>query len=184
MHSKEEKRLSASVSNIKASLNDQLIDNIHVFQRNVHFLYPYFFILSGHINLKQVNIPRCFQTRWQNNTEKILHSCMEIRNFSSHVEKIFHEWAQRTSEIFSTLTEKFHISKQPHNVVLIYYINTNEIPNHFTYNKQFFGVKGRIYYVAIATVIFSHVKISSFRAKAPLLFHWCLYNNLSFYLWK
>ena len=100
------------------------------------------------------------------------------------LKKYFTSERSETSEIFSTLTEKFHISKQPRNVVLIYYINTNEIPNHFTYNKQFFGVKGRIYYVAIATVIFSHVKISSFRAKAPLLFHWCLYNNLSFYLWK
>ena len=34
-----------------------------------------------------------------------------------------------------------------------------------------------IYYVAIATVIFSHVKIPSFCAKAQLVFHWCLYNN-------
>ena len=26
--------------------------------------------------------------------------------------------------------------------------------------------------------LFSHVKISSFRAKAHLVFHWCLYNNI------
>ena len=42
----------------------------------------------------------------------------------------------------------------------------------------FFSVKGTIYYVAIAMVIFSHVKISvkksCFRAKAHLVFHWCL----------
>ena len=25
--------------------------------------------------------------------------------------------------------------------------------------------------------MFSHVKISSFREKAHLVFHWCLYNN-------
>ena len=53
--------------------------------------------------------------------------------------------------------------------------------------QTIFGVKGAIYYVAIAKVIFSHVKIacyfhmhvkkSSFRAKAHLLFHWCLYNK-------
>ena len=51
--------------------------------------------------------------------------------------------------------------------------------------KKFFPVKGAIYYVAIATVIFSHVKItlfsrvkiSCFRAKAHLVFHWCLYNK-------
>ena len=55
---------------------------------------------------------------------------------------------------------------------------TSEIPNGFT--LIVFGVKGAIYYVAIAKVIFSHVKISSFRAKAHLVFHWCLYNNMFF----
>ena len=35
----------------------------------------------------------------------------------------------------------------------IYYINTNEIP---------IGVKGAIYYLAIAKVIFSHVKITCY----------------------
>ena len=29
-------------------------------------------------------------------------------------------------------------------------------------------------------MIFSHVKISSFRVKAHLVFHWCLYNNITF----
>ena len=29
-------------------------------------------------------------------------------------------------------------------------------------------------------MLFSHVKISSFRAKAHLVFHWCLYNKLKF----
>ena len=48
------------------------------------------------------------------------------------------------------------------------------MPHHFT--LIVFGVKGMIYYVAIATVIFSHVKISTF-AKAHLVFHWCLYNK-------
>ena len=35
-----------------------------------------------------------------------------------------------------------------------------------------------IYYVATATMIFSRVKIASFRAKAHLVFHWCLYNKI------
>ena len=48
--------------------------------------------------------------------------------------------------------------------------------------KWFFGLKGAIYYEAIATVIFSHVKISSFRVKAHLVFHWCLYNKIV-YCW-
>ena len=50
--------------------------------------------------------------------------------------------------------------------------------------KRFFPAKGTIYYVAIATVIFSlfsGVKISYFRAKAPLVFHWCLYNKTYYY---
>ena len=41
-------------------------------------------------------------------------------------------------------------------------------------------MKGAIYFVAIATVIFSHVKISSFRAKAHLVFHWCLYDKKNY----
>ena len=48
--------------------------------------------------------------------------------------------------------------------------------------KQFFGLKGAVYYEAIAMGIFSHVKISSFRAKAHLVFHWCLYNNIWYLL--
>ena len=59
-------------------------------------------------------------------------------------------------------------------VRFFYYINANEIPNHFALIA---GVKGAIYHVAIATVIFSHVEISSFRAKARLVFHRCLYNK-------
>ena len=44
--------------------------------------------------------------------------------------------------------------------------------------NSFFGAKDGIYYVAIATVICSRVKISSFRGKAHLVFHWCLYNKV------
>ena len=43
--------------------------------------------------------------------------------------------------------------------------------------KEFFGLKGMVYYEAIATVIFSQVKISSFHVKAHLVFHWCLYDK-------
>ena len=58
----------------------------------------------------------------------------ETRNFSSRVEKYF------TSE-------------------RNYYINTNEIPNHFTFNYQCFDVKSTIHYVATANegnMLFSH----------------------------
>ena len=43
------------------------------------------------------------------------------------------------------------------------------------YQIKVFDVKGAAYYVAIKQkVIFSHVKISCFRAKAHLVLHWCL----------
>ena len=54
------------------------------------------------------------------------------------------------------------------------------MPNHFT--LIIFAAKGAIYYVAIATVIFSfakspRVKISCFYAEAHLVFQWGLYNK-------
>ena len=51
------------------------------------------------------------------------------------------------------------------------------MPNHFTLTF-FLAAKGARYHVAIATVIISHVKISCFRAKAHLVFHWYLYNKM------
>ena len=65
----------------------------------------------------------------------------------------------------------------------MYYININETPNLFIYFTFFLAVKGAIYYVAIATVIFSHVKISCFLAKAHLVFHWrCLYTKYDYFV--
>ena len=55
------------------------------------------------------------------------------------------------------------------------------MPNHFTLTF-FFAVQGAMYHVAIATVLFSHVKISYFHAKAHLVFHWCLYNKYKYFL--
>ena len=45
-------------------------------------------------------------------------------------------------------------------------------------------MKGAINSVALATVIFSHVKTSCFCAKAHLVFHWCLYNKDFYYMEK
>ena len=106
--------------------------------------------------------------------------------------KIFYQWAQRTSEIFSTQEEKFCISKWPCNVLLFnfYYINTNEIPNHFT--ETVFSCERRDLlcshsngdiFTCEDNMLFSHVKISSFRVKAHLVFHWCLYNK-HIYSWR
>ena len=43
-------------------------------------------------------------------------------------------------------------------------------------------MKGMIYYVAMATVIFSHMKLSYFCMKALLVFHWCLQNKIIHYI--
>ena len=78
--------------------------------------------------------------------------------------------------IFSTREEKFCISKRPCNV-LFYYINTNELPNHFTLivfwcerrdllcshsNGDIFTCEDHM--------LFSHVKISNFHAKLTWYF--------------
>ena len=63
----------------------------------------------------------------------------------------------QTSEVFSTQEEKFRISKRPCNVLFIIY---TPMKYQTISLRQFYPVKGTIYYVAIATVIFSHVKIT------------------------
>ena len=63
-------------------------------------------------------------------------------------------------------------------------INTNEIPNHFTLlvfccerrDLLCSYSKGDIF-TCEDNMLFSHAKTSSFRAKAHLVFHWCLYNK-------
>ena len=63
-------------------------------------------------------------------------------------------------------------------------INTNEIPNHFTLivfccerrDLLCSYSKGDIF-TCEDNMLFSHAKTLSFRAKAHLVFHWCLYNN-------
>ena len=42
------------------------------------------------------------------------HGRLEIRNFSSRVEKIFHEWAQRTSEIFFNTRREISYLREGH----------------------------------------------------------------------
>ena len=96
-----------------------------------------------------------------------------------------YEISLRTSEIFSN-TRREISSLQAAMWRSIYYMYTKENPNHFTW-IFFFAAKGVTYYVAIATLIFSHVKITCyfhvwrynimFPAKAHLFLHWCLYNK-------
>ena len=123
-----------------------------------------------HMFLNLVSDTRIEDITWLRRDTKFLFECW----------KIFHEWAQRTSEIFSTREEKFRICKRPCNCS-IYYININEIPNHFTEtvlsckrcNLLCSHSNGDIF-TCENNMLFSHVKISCFRAKAHLVFHWCL----------
>ena len=90
-----------------------------------------------------------------------VHGRTEIRNFSSSVEKYFMSERSEQVNYFSTREEKFRISKRSCNVLFI--INTSEMPNHFTFLINFFlAAKGAMYHVAIATVIFLHVKITCY----------------------
>ena len=50
---------------------------------------------------------------------RTLHGRLEIRNFSSRVEKIFHSIAALTVKYFSTLEEKFRIPARPCNIVYL-----------------------------------------------------------------
>ena len=162
MHCKEEKRLSASASNIKSSLNDQLLNNIHVFQRNVHFLYPYFlFFLVTLIWNKSIfqdvskQDGRTIHRKYYTAARRYEISLLVLKKyFTSERSRV--KYMRR--EIF--------ISPSGHVMFYLLY-------KHQWNTKQYFGVKGMIYYEAIATVIFSHVKISSFCTKAHLVFHWC-----------
>ena len=68
--------------------------------------------------------------------------------------------------------------------IFIYYINTNEIPNHFTLIVIWCERRDLLcshsksdIFTCEDNIVFSHVKISSFRAKAHLVFHWCIYNK-------
>ena len=64
-------------------------------------------------------------------------------------------------------------------------MNTNEIPNHFTETALSCKTRNLLcshsnsdIFTCENNMLFSRVKISCFRAKAHLVFHWCLNNKL------
>ena len=99
--------------------------------------------------------------------------------------KIFHEWAQWTSEIYFSIQDEIYVSPSGCVICSIYYINTNEIPNHFTW-IVFWYERGDLFrshsngdiFTCEDNMLFSHVKISSCCAKAHLVFHCGLYNKI------
>ena len=63
----------------------------------------------------------------------------------------------------------------------MYYINANEIPNHFTFRCERCDLlcnhsNGDLF-TCEDNMLFSRVKTSCFRAKAHLVSYWCLYNK-------
>ena len=103
---------------------------------------------------------------------RILHGCAEIQNFSSSVEKY-------TRREISYPQAAMYCS--------IYYINTNEIPNHFTLivfrwerRDLLCSHSNSDIFTCEDNMLFSHVKISSFHTKAHLVFHWCLYSKVNY----
>ena len=79
---------------------------------------------------------------------------------SLRVLKIFHEWAQRTSEIFFQHEKRNFVSPSGHVIFyLLYKHQWNTKPFHF---YSFLVWKARFHDVAIAKVIFSHVKITCY----------------------
>ena len=103
---------------------------------------------------------------------------------SLRVLKIFHEWVQRTSEILFQHEKRNFVS--PSGRVMFYLLYKHQWttkPFHF---NSFWCERcdlvcnhsnGDIF-THEDNMLFSHVKISSFRAKSHLVFHWCLYNKI------
>ena len=88
---------------------------------------------------------------------------MEIQNFSSSVEKCFTRSLRSLVKYFFQHEKRNFVSPSGHvmfYLLLKYQWNTKP----FDFNS-FFDVKGAIYYEAMATVIFSHVKISEVSAR-------------------
>ena len=98
---------------------------------------------------------------------RTLHGRLEIRNFSSRVEKYFtSERSELVEYFFNTRREISYL--QAAMKCSIHYINTNEIPNHFTLivfwcercDLLCSHSKGDIF-TCEDNMLFSHVKISS-----------------------
>ena len=99
--------------------------------------------------------------------------------------KIFHEWKQRTSEICFQHEKRNLVSPSGHVMFYLLYKHQDEMQNHFTLivfwcerrDLLWSHSNGNIF-TCEDNMLFSHVKISSFRMKAHLVIHWCLYSKI------
>ena len=94
--------------------------------------------------------------------------------------KIFHEWAQQTSEIFFQHEKRNLVSPSAHVMFyLLYKHQWNTKPFHV--NSFWFFINCSLsngdIFASEDNMLFSHVKISCFCAKTHLVFHQCLCNK-------
>ena len=98
--------------------------------------------------------------------------------------KIFHEWAQWTSEIFFQYEKRNFVS--PSGRVMFYLLYKHQW-NTKPFNLIVFWCERHDVWCSLSNsdiftcednMLFSHVKISSFHAKAHLVCHWGLYNKI------
>ena len=90
----------------------------------------------------------------------MLHGRVEIQSFSLSVKNYFTVESSKQVKYFLTQEEKFCISKWSCNVLLI--IETPIKYQTILLSLFFLPAQGVIYYVAMATVIFSNVKITCY----------------------
>ena len=66
-------------------------------------------------------------------------------------------------------------------ILFFYYMNTDEIPNYFTFrclrHDLLCNYSNSDLFTCEDNMLFSRVKISCFFAKAHSVFHWCLCNK-------
>ena len=74
--------------------------------------------------------------------------------------KIFHEWAQQTSEIFFQQEKRDFVSPSSH--VMFFSLYKHQWTTKQFHFNNIFSVKGAIYFSVKATVIFSRVKITCY----------------------
>ena len=85
-----------------------------------HLCYGY--IINCAFHIKKLLKWNGLVFHWCYIIKRTLHGRLEIRNFSSRVEKIFHEWAQRTSEIFFQHSKRNFVSPRGHVVSSIFFL--------------------------------------------------------------
>ena len=113
----------------------------------------------------------------------MLHGRAEILNFSLSVEKYFINERSKQVKYFQHEKRNFVPPSGHIMFYLLYKYQWNTKPfqwNSFSCERRdlLCSYSNHDIFTCENNMLFSHVKISCFRAKAHLVFHWCLYNNV------